>query len=115
MKECNSIYKNGIKIIRKPERQLSGFFVPYPIVFFRKTGEDRISLGLDNVFESSTMVRTTYATETTDFENESRFFRRGIRVSFNYNFGKMNFNSPRKKSIRNEDVKGGDGGNGGGQ
>lgn len=73
-----------------------------------------VSVGLDNVFENSTMVRTTYTTETTDFENESRFFRRGIRVSFNYNFGKMNFNAPRKRTIRNDDVKGG-GGDGGGQ
>jgi outer membrane receptor protein involved in Fe transport len=71
-----------------------------------------ISMGLDNVFETSTMVRTTYETPGTVFENESRFFRRGIRVSFNYNFGKMQFNAPRKKTIRNDDVKG-EGGNGG--
>lgn len=74
-----------------------------------------LSLGLDNIFERATMVRTTYATPTSDFENESRFFRRGVRVSFNYNFGKMNFNAPaRKKTIRNDDVKGGgEGGNSG--
>jgi outer membrane receptor protein involved in Fe transport len=71
-----------------------------------------LSVGLDNVFEKSTMVRTTYETATTDNTTEMRFFRRGIRVSFNYQFGKMQFNSPRKKAIRNDDVKGGDG-NGG--
>ena len=61
------------------------------------------------------MVRTTYQTPDTEYENESRFFRRGVRVSFNYNFGKMNFNAPaRKKAIKNDDVKG-EGGNGGGQ
>lgn len=74
-----------------------------------------ISVGFDNVFESYTPVRTTYTTGTSDFENESRFFRRGARISFKYNFGKMNFNAPaRKKSIRNDDVKGGEGGNGSG-
>ncbi len=73
-----------------------------------------ISMGLDNVFERSTMVRNTFQTVNSDFDSQMQFFRRGIRVSFNYNFGKMNFNAPqKKKSIRNDDVKGGGDGNGG--
>jgi ferric enterobactin receptor len=46
--------------------------------------------------------------------NKIRFF--GVRLSFDYRFGKMDFKADKKKSIKNDDLKPGEDNNGmGGQ
>ncbi|MFD2245567.1 outer membrane beta-barrel family protein [Pontibacter ruber] len=84
-------------------------------LFDKKGG---ISIGLDNPFRGNMkMNNDVYAKRTEanprEYEQHVRInnFNRGVRVSFNYNFGKMEQQRPpkRKKSIRNDDTKQGDG------
>ncbi|WP_299989421.1 TonB-dependent receptor [uncultured Pontibacter sp.] len=76
-----------------------------------------ISLGLDNPFRESMRMRNDVRVEESPtnpraYTQQIRInnFNRGVRVSFNYNFGKMEQQRPpkRKKSIRNDDAKQGD-------
>jgi len=73
---------------------------------FNKKGS--VSLGLDNPF--TRVVRMKSSFETPDFVSTDvrNLYRRAIRLSFNYQFGKMDFDakSRRKKSITNDDAKG---------
>jgi hypothetical protein len=82
---------------------------------FKKKGS--VSLGLDNPFNRVVRMKSFFQrpeTETspgfisTDVRN---MYRRAVRLSFNYQFGKMDFDAKprRKKSITNDDAKG-DGG-----
>ncbi|GAB3199858.1 outer membrane receptor protein involved in Fe transport [Pontibacter aydingkolensis] len=83
---------------------------------FNKKGG--ISLGLDNPFRESMRMKNDVkapATKVNPRAYEQHMvmnnFNRGVRVSFNYSFGKMDQQKPprRKKSIRNDDAKQGDG------
>ncbi|GAA4438476.1 outer membrane beta-barrel family protein [Pontibacter saemangeumensis] len=83
---------------------------------FEKKGG--ISIGLDNPFrESMRMKNDVWAAATptnpTAYEQHIRInnFNRGARITFDYRFGKMDQQKPpkRKKSIRNDDTKQGDG------
>jgi hypothetical protein len=76
-----------------------------------------VSLGLENPFNRVVRMKSTFRTpandttpgfESTDVRN---MYRRAIRLNFNYQFGKMDFDAKprRKKSITNDDAKG-DGG-----
>ena len=84
-------------------------------LFDKKGG---ISLGLDNPFRENMRMRNDVTAPKTPtnpraYEQHVRInnFNRGVRVSFNYNFGKMEQQKPprRKKSIRNDDAKQGEG------
>jgi hypothetical protein len=79
---------------------------------FKKKGS--ISAGLDNPFAPTIRMRTYAKTDNLDFENILRVYNRQVRVSLNYQFGKMDFkNQPRrKKRISNDDAKSGGDGNG---
>ncbi|WP_299820288.1 TonB-dependent receptor [uncultured Pontibacter sp.] len=84
-------------------------------LFDKKGG---ISLGLDNPFRENMKMKNDVESPVTKanpraYEQHMRMnnFNRGVRVSFNYSFGKMDQQKPprRKKSIRNDDAKQGDG------
>ena len=82
---------------------------------FKKKGS--VTLGLDNPFNRVVRMKSVFRTLATDttpgFESVDvrNTYRRAIRLSFNYQFGKMDFDAKprRKKSITNDDAKGGDG------
>lgn len=83
---------------------------------FEKRGG--ISLGLDNPFRENMRLKNDVVAPKTP-ANPSAYeqhmvmnnYNRGVRVTFNYNFGKLEQQRPpkRKKSIRNDDAKQGDG------
>ncbi|MEJ8803307.1 TonB-dependent receptor domain-containing protein [Pontibacter sp. H249] len=85
-------------------------------LFDKKGG---ITLSLDNPFRRSLRmandveVNEPTAINPVPYEQRIRInnYNRGVRVSFNYSFGKMDQQKPprRKKSIRNDDAKQGDG------
>ncbi|RDV16178.1 TonB-dependent receptor [Pontibacter diazotrophicus] len=101
--------------------QLQGSFASfsYHTLAFKKelfAGKGGISLGLDNPFrERMTMKNDVNAI---DYEQHIRInnYNRGARVTFNYRFGKLDQKkaSRRRKSIRNDDAKQGDGNGAGG-
>ncbi len=75
-----------------------------------------IGLGLDNPFTGVLKLKTTTNTQTFAQTDQRNIYLRGIRASFSYQFGKIDFNSRKKKdkSINNDDLKQGDDDNGGG-
>jgi outer membrane receptor protein involved in Fe transport len=82
---------------------------------FKKKGS--VSLGLDNPFTRAVRMKSFFQAPVTEaspgfVSNDLRnMYRRAVRLSFNYQFGKMDFEAKprRKKSITNDDAKGGDG------
>ncbi len=82
-------------------------------------GKGSIGLAAENFLTARTVIMRTELTAP-DFNqvSETQLLNRGIKLTFNYRFGKMSFDAPKKKarSIRNDDVKDGEGGGeGGGQ
>ncbi|MCC9166846.1 TonB-dependent receptor domain-containing protein [Pontibacter harenae] len=84
-------------------------------LFDKKGG---ISIGLDNPFRQNMLMKHNIQAAATPnnpiaYEQHIRInnYNRGVRMTFNYNFGKMEQQKPRKpkKSIRNDDTKQGDG------
>ena len=80
-----------------------------------------ISAGVDNPFSETLKQRNTFKTDKSEqnlisSQQESTLYvyTRQVRVSLNYQFGKMDFKSAprRKKKISNDDAKQGEGGSG---
>ena len=63
----------------------------------------------DNFFAPFIEQKMSFSSRTFVQEGGSKFFNRGWRISFSYEFGKMT-NQPQrqKKSISNDDKKGGE-------
>ncbi|WP_162425823.1 TonB-dependent receptor domain-containing protein [Pontibacter pudoricolor] len=74
-------------------------------------GKGGLALGLDNPFRKS--MKMEIDVNALNYEQHIRInnYNRGAKVTFNYSFGKMDQQRPpkRKKSIRNDDAKQGDG------
>ncbi|WP_299758344.1 TonB-dependent receptor [uncultured Pontibacter sp.] len=100
--------------------QLQGRFASfsYHTLAFKKElfeGKGGLSVGLDNPFRKS--LKMNNDVEAIDFTQRMRInnYNRGARVTFDYRFGKMEKSKPRRKrSIRNDDTKQGDGNGGAG-
>ncbi|WP_347160107.1 TonB-dependent receptor domain-containing protein [Pontibacter chitinilyticus] len=101
--------------------QLQGSFASfsYHTLAFKKELFDKkggISVGLDNPFRANMRMKNdVYAAETSQnpraYEQHIRInnYNRGMRVTLDYRFGKMDQRKPRrKKTIRNDDTKQGD-------
>ncbi|HEY4650593.1 MAG TPA: outer membrane beta-barrel family protein [Pontibacter sp.] len=100
--------------------QLLGEFASFSyhsIAFKKELFEKRggISVGIDNPFRGNMKMKNDVVSPGS-YEQHIRInnYNRGAKVTFNYSFGKMEQQRPpkRKKSIRNDDAKQGDG-NGG--
>ncbi|MHC2993754.1 TonB-dependent receptor [Pontibacter sp. HJ8] len=103
--------------------QLLGSFASfsYHNIAFKKELFDKkggISIGLDNPFRESMRMKNDVRVDATDVNPRAytqairiNNYNRGVRVTFDYRFGKMDQQRPakRKKSIRNDDAKQGDG------
>ncbi len=79
--------------------------------FSNKRGS--VGLGMENFLQSKFRQETVLNTPTFTQTNTNFLYNRGVRVNFSYKLGKMNFDDQprrRRRSINNDDVKGGDGG-----
>ncbi|QHL89016.1 TonB-dependent receptor [Nibribacter ruber] len=90
--------------------KFSGFY--YSSVSVKKDLWDKkgsISVGVDNPFSKSIQFTSDLANDNFRQNTVNQNFNRNVRVSFSYRFGKMDMNQQprRKKSIRNDDAKGG--------
>ncbi|TXK27724.1 TonB-dependent receptor [Pontibacter qinzhouensis] len=96
--------------------QLQGSFASfsYHSLAFKKELFDKkggISFGIDNPFRRNMRMRTNFRTDAFDQNIVMNNYNRGFKVTFNYNFGQMQQTpARRKKSIRNDDAKQGEGG-----
>jgi len=112
----------SFSIINSPRVELqgvSGTWIYYNLGLRKSLFKEKggITLGLDNPFANAMIIRSKFDTDSFVSQNTVYQYNRGIRVSFNYNFGKMQQNEqkkPRKKkSINNDDIKQGEDSNGG--
>jgi hypothetical protein len=78
-----------------------------------------IGFGAENFFSSSMKIRNTLSSPTIDQRSVNEMYNLNFKVTFSYRIGKMNMNAPqrRRKSVSNDDLKGGggDGGDGAAQ
>ncbi|MBT9394984.1 TonB-dependent receptor [Hymenobacter sp. NST-14] len=70
-----------------------------------------LTLNADNFLSATRNLRTTLDTDQFRQESNNYIYLRGVRLAFNYRFGKVSNQPPkRRRSIRNDDTKsGGDG------
>ena len=92
-----------------------GTFYMYNLGVKKDFKNKRGSIGLagENFLTRTMNVRTILETPTFTQNNLMQMYNRGVRLTFDYRFGKMSFDQPvrrRKKSVSNDDVKDGDGG-----
>ncbi|MDX5347938.1 MAG: TonB-dependent receptor, partial [Hymenobacteraceae bacterium] len=75
-----------------------------------------LSLGLDYFLNKTLDFTTESKGENFELKSNSYNYARGVRLSFSYQFGKMDFKQQqrRRRSIKNDDVKQGESGNSGG-
>lgn len=73
-----------------------------------------ITLNIDNPFGSTLKFKSDFRTDNAYQNSVSQFYNRAFRISINYNFGKLEQNKQprRRRAIRNDDAKQGDGGGG---
>jgi outer membrane receptor protein involved in Fe transport len=71
-----------------------------------------ITVGADNIFRQALRIESQFATDAFRQDILRNIYNRAVRITFNYNFGKMNFGdqqrSSRRKKINNDDVKQGE-------
>ncbi|GAA4032779.1 outer membrane beta-barrel family protein [Hymenobacter glaciei] len=121
----NSGYKLGkgfslqvFAMLNSPRLQLQGKSSPWQMysLGLRKDlfkGKGDLTLNADNPFSSYVKLSNDFDTGQSTSTNTTYVYNRGIRAAFSYRFGKLeNKPSRPKRSIRNDDQKAGDGGNG---
>lgn len=93
-------------------------FFYYNLSLRRSFKGDRggIGLGLDNFVSRYIYFKNTYTGNDFTYINTNRINFIGVRLSFDYRFGKMEFKQSKKSGIKNDDLKeGGDDSQQGGQ
>ncbi|MBF9237004.1 TonB-dependent receptor [Hymenobacter sp. BT683] len=121
----NSGYKLGkgisfqlFAMLNSPRIQLQGSSSPWQMysLGLRKDlwkGKGDLTLNADNPFSSYVKLSNDFDTGQSMSTNTTYVYNRGVRAAFSYRFGKLeNKPSRPKRSIRNDDQKAGDGGNG---
>ncbi|RSK51128.1 outer membrane beta-barrel family protein [Hymenobacter rigui] len=75
-----------------------------------------LTLNADNFLSATRNLKSTLNTDQFRQESNNYIYLRGVRLAFNYRFGKVTQQAPkRRRSIQNDDVKQGGDGNGQGQ
>ncbi|NVO30154.1 TonB-dependent receptor domain-containing protein [Hymenobacter lapidiphilus] len=75
-----------------------------------------LTLNADNFFSATRNLRSTLETDQFRQESNNYLYLRGVRLAFNYRFGKVTNQPPkRRRSIQNDDTKSGGDGQQGGQ
>ncbi|WP_303312651.1 TonB-dependent receptor [Hymenobacter sp. BT730] len=121
----NSGYKLGkgisfqmFAMLNSPRIQLQGTSSPWQMysLGLRKDlwkGKGDLTLNADNPFSSYVKLTNDFDTGQSVSTNTTYVYNRGVRAAFSYRFGKLeNKPSRPKRSIRNDDQKQGEGGNG---
>ncbi len=90
----------------------------YSLGVRKEFNNKKASLGLaaENIFNHPFVQRAELSSPILTQKSQTSFYNAGARLTFTYKLGKMSFDAPqkRRRSIDNDDVKGGDGGGDGG-
>jgi outer membrane receptor protein involved in Fe transport len=112
----------GFAFMHGPRVQLQGQqggFAMYSVGvkkdFINKKGS--IGIAGENFLSNSVgAMRTEFTSPQFSQISTSNLFNRGVRLTFTYKFGKMEFSEGKKtRSVKNDDIKDGEGGGGGGE
>ncbi|WP_448520109.1 TonB-dependent receptor domain-containing protein [Rhodoflexus sp.] len=107
----------GFGFINSPTIQLQGSQGVFSFYSFGVKKEilnkkGGITFGADNIFRPALRIASQFSSEAFQQDILRNVYNRAVRVTFNYNFGKMGFGEQqrprRKKSINNDDVKQGE-------
>jgi ferric enterobactin receptor len=105
-------------MLNSPRIQLQGRNSPWQMysIGLRKEllkGKADLTLNADNPFSRNIRLYNDFDNGRSDSRNTTLVYNRGVRAAFSYRFGKLE-NKPKRpsRSIRNDDQKGGEGGNG---
>lgn len=71
-------------------------------------GKGTLNLAGENFFTPEVNMTTKYKYQNADYTLKTTYYGRGVRLTFNLNFGKMHF--VQKKQVDNSDLKNGNGG-----
>jgi outer membrane receptor protein involved in Fe transport len=113
----------GFGFIRGRQIQLQGYqggFAFYSLGVKKDLKDKRGSFGVaaENFFSHPFTVRSESSSPLFVQNSVTSLYNAGIRANFSYKFGKLSFDQPQRKrgrSVENDDVKGGEGGDGGQQ
>ncbi|MBD2699121.1 TonB-dependent receptor [Spirosoma sp. BT702] len=107
---------------RGPMPQLQGTqggFYMYSLGIRKDLANKRGSVGLaaENFIGNGVVMRTQLDSPILSQVSVNRLYNQNVKLTFTYRIGKMSFDAPRRKarSVNNDDVKAGEGGNDGGQ
>jgi outer membrane receptor protein involved in Fe transport len=112
----------GMSFIRGNDVQLQGNqtgFAFYSLGFKKDFNDKKGSIGLatENFLMDAFKTRSEMVTPTFTQTSTNLMYNRGVRVTFSYKLGKMSFDAPtrrNRKSVNNDDIKSGGGGDGDG-
>jgi Outer membrane protein beta-barrel family len=112
----------GFAFMHGPRVQLQGQqggFAMYSVGVKKDFSNKKGSIGIagENFLSNSVgAMRTEFTSPQFSQISNSNLFNRGIRLTFTYKFGKMEFTESKKtRSVKNDDIKDGEGGGGGGE
>ena len=113
----------GFGFVRGRQIQLQGYqggFAFYSLGIKKDLKDKRGSFGIaaENFFNHPFTVRSESSSPIFQQNSVTSLYNAGIRANFSYKFGKLSFDQPQRKrgrSVENDDVKSGEGGDGGGQ
>lgn len=86
-------------------KSTSFFYYNLSVRYSLKGEKGGIGLGLDNFATPYIWFRNEYKGNDFVYNNSNKINFLGVRLSFDYRFGKMTFSNQSKKKIRNDDLK----------
>jgi outer membrane receptor protein involved in Fe transport len=111
----------GFAFMHGPRVQLQGQqggFAMYSVGVKKDFSNKKGSIGIagENFLSNSVgAMRTEFTSPQFSQLSTTNLFNRGVRLTFTYKFGKMEFNEGKKtRSVKNDDIKDGEGGGGDG-
>ena len=97
-------------------RSTSFFYYNFSVRRSFKGDKGGVGLGLDNFASRYINFKNEYTGANFNYSSTNRINFIGVRLSFDYRFGKMDFKQSKKRGIKNDDLKeGGDDNQQGGQ
>ncbi|MCK8494339.1 MULTISPECIES: TonB-dependent receptor domain-containing protein [Spirosoma] len=113
----------GFGFARGRQVQLQGYqggFAFYSLGVKKDLKDKRGSIGIagENFLNNPFTIRSESSSPIFAQNSITSLYNAGIRVNFNYKFGKLSFDQPQRRrgrSVDNDDIKAGEGGDGGNQ
>ena len=105
----------GFVFGRGRQVQLQGYFRGTPMYSLgikKDFNEKKGTIGIsgENFFTSGAKMTNEFISAQFNQISTTQVLNRGVKLTFSYKFGKMNFTQRKTRSVRNDDIKDGEGG-----